>query len=257
MMTQTKTASFAVPHGLPTGAQPRFTASTDDPDSERDRIRQDGLSHRDPLPLLFAHGTRTLPVGMVTGVHRHPHRTEMSFRWLEGDAEAARVKNAYEQGALSASIGFQVEDAVPNELGGLRHSEGARRRGEPGPGAGERARAGAHEVARRGARADEDQLVGVRGGRSPRAPSARSSASSCAPRAGSARAPEPIVFVLDDEAPPVADDLVVVHPEDVKAAMGLALAAVVGREVKAALNRLTGAWTDPMPAKEEDDDDEA
>ena len=48
------------------------------------------------------------------------------------------------------------------------------------------------------------------------------------------------MFLVADEDPPDADDRVVVDAADVKAAMGIALAAVVGREVKAALNRLTG-----------------
>ena len=115
----TKTASVLMPRGLPTGAAPRFTASTDDPDAERDRVFQEGLSHRDPLVVLFAHESRKLPMGMVTAVHRFPHRTEMEFRWFENDPEVARVRNIFEQGGLAASIGFQVEDAVPNAHGGF------------------------------------------------------------------------------------------------------------------------------------------
>ena len=54
-----------------------------------------------------------------------------------------------------------------------------------------------------------------------------------------ARATEPVILLVD-EAQPEADDRVVVDVADVKAAMATALAQTVGREVRNALNRITG-----------------
>jgi HK97 family phage prohead protease len=251
MRTQTKTASFPVPHGLPTGAQPRLTASTDDVDAERDRIRQDGLSHREQLPVLFAHGTRTLPVGMVTAVHRGAHRTEMSFRWLEGDAEAARVRNAYEQGALSASIGFQVEDAVPNELGGydIRKARVHEVSLVPVP-ANEHARAltkalgapreaaGIEVVDDGDALVEVDEQVLAAAMRTVIGQRARHEVRRQARGLFGVAPPEDAVLVLDDGRPD--DTTVIVDEADVKAAIVEALAATVRRELTAALNHLTG-----------------
>jgi HK97 family phage prohead protease len=234
----TKTASVPMAHGLPTGAAPRFTASTDDLDAEHDRIFQEGLSHRDPLVVLFAHESRTLPMGLVTAVHRLPHRTEMSFRWFENDPEVARVRNIFEQGGLSASIGFRVEDAVPNAHGGFDIKKARVHEVSlvPVP-ANEHARAVAKALG--AGRADGDQLVafepedlraalGIVLAKQLRAVGRRQ-----------ARA-EPVVFVVTDEDPPAVDDRVIVDVADVQWAVATALGQAVSREVKAALNRLTG-----------------
>jgi hypothetical protein len=79
------------------------------------------LRFRDRLPVLFAHDQKDLPVGQVTDVRQMPKRTVATWQWREGDEQATRVKNAYEQGMLAASIGFLSDDAVRNEFGGLDH----------------------------------------------------------------------------------------------------------------------------------------
>lgn len=164
----------------------------------------------------------------------------MEFRWLEGDAEAARVRNAYEQGALSASIGFQIEDAVLNELGGydIRKARVVEVSLVPVP-ANEHARALTKSLGA-GRVDDGDQLVAFEEADLRAALHTVLGEQLRAVGRRQARAPEPVVFLVDDEEPPEADDRVIVDVADVKAAMGLALAAVVGREVRAALTRLTG-----------------
>jgi hypothetical protein len=105
---KTKTATAQVARGLPTGRRPRVVISTDQVDSERDVVKQDGLEFRERMRVTFGHSYTTLPVGLVTKIDRYAHRTEAEWTWFEGDADVARVKNVYEQGGLDASIGFQV-----------------------------------------------------------------------------------------------------------------------------------------------------
>jgi hypothetical protein len=103
------------------GGLPAIDLTTDDVDAMGDRTMQTGLTFRNPLPILFAHQYHELPVGQATAamIHRDPHRTRISWRWLEGDARAATVKNAFEQGFLGASIGMRVQETVPNAYGGV------------------------------------------------------------------------------------------------------------------------------------------
>jgi hypothetical protein len=117
MMTKTKIVRIT--RGLPAGPRPRVVISTDQVDAEKDRVMQAGLSFRDHLRVTFSHDYRALPVGLVTAIHRFPHRTEAEFEWFDNDEAAARVRNIYDQGGLDASIGFHVQDAIPNDVGGL------------------------------------------------------------------------------------------------------------------------------------------
>lgn len=118
---KTKTTSARVTRGLATGARPRVIISTDQVDDQGDRITQAGLSFRERLRVMFAHQYNSLPVGLVTTLDRYPHRTEAEWTWFEDDANAARVRNIYEQGGLDASIGFKYQEAAatPNEHGGF------------------------------------------------------------------------------------------------------------------------------------------
>lgn len=102
------------------GAPPSIIISTDRVDRMRDRILQDGLEIPAQIPVLFGHAAHELPVG-VSGngmMMRERGRTRAMWRWLENDADAARVRNAFEQGALSASVGVTVHEQRPNEFGG-------------------------------------------------------------------------------------------------------------------------------------------
>jgi hypothetical protein len=101
------------------GKAPRVTISTASVDSEHDRILQDGLRFRNPLPVLYGHDDKDLPVGQTTFITRQPGKTIAEWQWLENDERADKVRNAFEQQMLGASIGFVVEDSRPNDVGGL------------------------------------------------------------------------------------------------------------------------------------------
>ena len=219
MLTSIKTTTALVTRALPAGAAPRFTASTDDLDAEQDRIFQDGLSHRDPLVLLFAHESRTLPMGVVTAVHRFPHRTEMSFRWFENDPEVARVRNIYEQGGLSASIGFKIEAAEPNAHGG-------------------------YDI--RKARIHEVSLVPV---------PANEHARALTKSLSSGRVDDEVVLVLSDDDDEVryriiddAEPTFTVDPVEVARLVRARLDQVVDQQVRAEVRRQTQGWPGLAPA---------
>lgn len=115
MRTKRLTAPSVTTRG---GGVPSIVISTEGLDSEHDVIRQAGLTFRERVPLLFGHDYHELPVGQVTEITRQPGRTVAAWRWLDGDERAARVRNAFEQGVLSASVGLLVEQAAPNAHGG-------------------------------------------------------------------------------------------------------------------------------------------
>jgi HK97 family phage prohead protease len=98
-----------------------ITITTDRLDRMRDRVLQDGLSFREWLatggPVLWAHDPRALPVGKATAVMREGSGHRMRFRFLAHD-EAQRVRQAFDAGVLSSSIGFLAEATRPNEAGG-------------------------------------------------------------------------------------------------------------------------------------------
>jgi hypothetical protein len=99
---------------------PSTWLTTDGVDAMDDRVIQSGLVFRDPLPILFSHQYSELPVGQATPdlIQRGPHRTRLAWRWLEGDARASAVRNAFEQNMLGASVGMRVLDSTPNAFGG-------------------------------------------------------------------------------------------------------------------------------------------
>lgn len=105
------------------GAQPRMRVSTIDVDRDGDRIFPAGVeldNFSRNSPLLWAHEHTGLPIGVVTDVAIAPgHGIEATWRWLEGDPFADRVRNAWEQGVVrAASIGFLPLQSRPNERGG-------------------------------------------------------------------------------------------------------------------------------------------
>lgn len=100
------------------GQNPRAVITTDDVDSERDVIRQEGLRFRPRMRVLTGHDYGGLPVGVVEKIVQHPGRTEASWRWIENDPDAERVRNIYEQDGLDASVGLRVEESERNEHGG-------------------------------------------------------------------------------------------------------------------------------------------
>src|SRR5947209_844639 len=115
-MLLTKKAAFA----LKSGARPRAIISTDQLDSENDRIMQDGLKPRARMRVNLMHDVKTkMPVGLVTDLFSYPDRTEAEWEWFKGDADVDRVKNLYDQGAFDASVDLIVLDAVRNSSGGF------------------------------------------------------------------------------------------------------------------------------------------
>jgi hypothetical protein len=104
---------------LTPSGQPRARISTNQVDSQRDVVHQDGLTFRSPMRVLLAHDAAALPVGVVSAIHRAPDHTEAEWTWIENDPVVARVRNCYEQNGLDCSIGMMVEEAVPNAHGGF------------------------------------------------------------------------------------------------------------------------------------------
>jgi hypothetical protein len=109
------------------GDEPSITISTIALDRDRDEVVPEGgdfNAYRKNPVVLFGHDRSSLPVGSTTGLEVLPGRgIKARWLWLEGDAFAARVRNAFEQGMLrAASIGFLPKHSEPNGQGGRRFS---------------------------------------------------------------------------------------------------------------------------------------
>jgi len=97
--------------------------STEGLDRDQDRLLAAGARldafERNPV-VLFAHNHRDVPIGRATAVRSVPGRgVRASWRWLEGDPFASRVRNAWDQGVLNAcSVGFIPGESTPNDAGG-------------------------------------------------------------------------------------------------------------------------------------------
>ncbi|MDX2253205.1 MAG: hypothetical protein NW202_13045 [Nitrospira sp.] len=104
------------------GVRPSITISTGGVDRDGDRLLPEGCDKtnykKNPV-VLYGHDYHSLPVGGDAQIVIVPGKDiRASWRWLEGDEFAARVKNAFEQRFLSASVGFKPKEAQPNEFGG-------------------------------------------------------------------------------------------------------------------------------------------
>ena len=103
--------------------QPSMIVSTVNPDRMGDRVLPEGaqLEHflRSPC-LTWSHDYSAIPIGTVTHIDVEPGKgIRASWRWLEGDAFADRVKNAWAQGVIrSSSIGFRVLERERDRAGG-------------------------------------------------------------------------------------------------------------------------------------------
>lgn len=111
------------------GDEPEIVISTAAVDREGDILEPDGaeLADYQKNPVVgyghFRH--ETLPIAATTSITREPGRgLRARWRWLEGDAFAERVRNAWEQGVLrAASVGFLPLDFEPRTDGrGLRYT---------------------------------------------------------------------------------------------------------------------------------------
>lgn len=110
------------------GDEPTIVISTIALDRDRDEVVPEGGDLRDYLRnpvVLYGHATDRLPVGKTTSLEVVPGRgIRARWRWLEGDAFADRVRNAFNQGVLrAASIGFLPVVGEPNGKGGKRFTQ--------------------------------------------------------------------------------------------------------------------------------------
>ncbi|PYN76872.1 MAG: hypothetical protein DMD96_25260, partial [Candidatus Rokuibacteriota bacterium] len=85
------------------------TITTADTDRDGDRVLSDGLDVTNYLrpggAVLFGHDYKSIPVGETHTLSAVPGRgIRATFTWLEGDAFADRVKNAWAQGVLSYAM---------------------------------------------------------------------------------------------------------------------------------------------------------
>jgi hypothetical protein len=106
----------------PRTGTPNIVMTSGAVDAEHDRMLQDQLTFRIPLAVMLNHDYKDLPVGQVDTqdqIVRAGDGTVATFRWLTGDERAARVKNAFDQGMLRASIGMTTDSGGPNAFGGF------------------------------------------------------------------------------------------------------------------------------------------
>lgn len=102
-----RTLAFTGDPGL---GEPSITITTNAVDRHRDRVFPEGAKTdvymQNPV-VLFGHNYDALPVGTCTSLQSTESGIKATWKWLEGDAFADRVKNAWDQGVLrAASIGF-------------------------------------------------------------------------------------------------------------------------------------------------------
>ena len=85
------------------------TITTAETDRDGDRVLSDGLDVTNYLrpggAVLFGHDYKSIPVGETHTLSAVPGRgIRATFTWLEGDAFADRMKNAWAQGVLSYAM---------------------------------------------------------------------------------------------------------------------------------------------------------
>lgn len=105
---------------------PSCTITTISPDREGDRVIPEGGDFanfmKSPV-LMWAHGGAdrygAVPIGTVTTLDIQPGRgIKASWKWLEGDVFADRIRNAWDQGVVRASsIGFRPIKRISNGTG--------------------------------------------------------------------------------------------------------------------------------------------
>lgn len=106
-----------------TGDEPTITISTAGVDRDSDIVEPSGAeldSYRRNPVVLYGHDHRSIPIGATTKIESTARGLRASWRWLEGDEFAGRVKNAWTQGVLrAASIGFKPIAYEPRSGGGV------------------------------------------------------------------------------------------------------------------------------------------
>jgi HK97 family phage prohead protease len=111
---------------------PSCVISTINPDRDHDRVIPEGMdatSFMKAPTLFWAHGASeryaAVPIGSVTSLDVTPGQgIKATWRWLENDAFADRIKNAWDQGVIrGTSIGFRPIKMTPNGMGGMDHEQ--------------------------------------------------------------------------------------------------------------------------------------
>ncbi len=121
-----KRQTFRSTTALPTDdGLPRLRVTTGDLDRDRDRVIPSGMDAvaflKNPV-LCWGHQHHEVPIGTVTRLDVSGNGVDMTWRWLENDPLADRVRNAWTQGVVrAASIGFMPIESAPNGLGGRDH----------------------------------------------------------------------------------------------------------------------------------------
>src|SRR5512147_1624570 len=110
--------TFTLPAAKAAGERPSITITTGDLDRQRDRIIPGGLQFDAYLraggPVLFGHDYRELPVGMHSTLSPLANGWRATWEWVQNDERAARVRNAFDQGAIGgASVGLTVLESAP------------------------------------------------------------------------------------------------------------------------------------------------
>src|SRR3990167_5238826 len=109
---------------------PSCVISTINADRDKDHVIPEGMDASNFMKapvLMWSHGGSdryaSLPIGTVTSLNVTPGQgITASWRWLENDPMADRVRNAWNQGVVrGTSIGFRPTKMEPNAEGGVDH----------------------------------------------------------------------------------------------------------------------------------------
>lgn len=121
-MPQTPTIKYFLASAALGSDEPRMTITTPVSDREGDRVVPEGGDFKNFLKnpvLCYVHDYKQIPIGRVTSLEVQPGKgIDATWKWLENDELADRVKNAWDQGCLNASsIGFIPVESTPNGKG--------------------------------------------------------------------------------------------------------------------------------------------
>jgi HK97 family phage prohead protease len=112
---------------LESGEMPSVLITTDEVDRDGDVVNPLGIDTtnymRNPV-VCFAHQYDRLPIGRCVGLKTAATGIRATWRWLDGDEFATRVRNAWQQGVLgAASIGFRPIQSEPRPNGGTLYNK--------------------------------------------------------------------------------------------------------------------------------------